>query len=542
MTFTEIVTEIVEQLNLTSAEATARVGRKVNREYRKITASIGLNVARRTTVQASVTLGVQTLTFTGIEKITAVSDRSTGVDRFLTPVSVEELKLGTIGTSPIVYYAINRMNAGSVEILMDIVPQEALTLYADGYETASTLSGAQEPAFPESFHDILIELVCASEYKKKGELVAAKESKDAAEELLADLRYFIAKEAFQDSYQGKLSHSTLLSGEVSGSGGSSSAPDGAQSYTQTGLITFDRDPLAPFAVTASSAVVTNLDADMLDGFHETAFAKLADNETITGNWEFDGTVTVNDAVTVNDDITVTGSTTLGASSTLSWLGRSIITSPADGDIRLTDNAGTDFDVLQFGGGTSSFPALRRTNNALEVVLADESQYTDLAVNLLNLQGGRITFPATQVPSANANTLDDYEEGTFTPTLSSDGGGSASYTTNNGRYIKIGRYVWIGGNITLSSKGTLAAGSVAVAGLPFTVVTSSAFDIGVVYVAYFAALATAVSSLGGHVNPNNTSITLYFVPAAGATGTSPLQVSDLNNTSSFIFSAAYIAAA
>ncbi len=35
--------------------------------------------------------------------------------------------------------------------------------------------------------------------------------------------------------------------------------------TITGLETFDRDPSAPFAVSANSAVVTNLDADLLDG-------------------------------------------------------------------------------------------------------------------------------------------------------------------------------------------------------------------------------------------------------------------------------------
>ena len=38
----------------------------------------------------------------------------------------------------------------------------------------------------------------------------------------------------------------------------------------------------------------------------------------------------------------------------------------------------------------------------------------------------ITFPATQIPSADGNTLDDYEEGTWTPTISS---GTGSITTN-----------------------------------------------------------------------------------------------------------------
>jgi hypothetical protein len=44
--------------------------------------------------------------------------------------------------------------------------------------------------------------------------------------------------------------------------------------TVTGLKTFDRDPNAPFAVSAGSAVVPNLDADKLDGLEASAFAKL----------------------------------------------------------------------------------------------------------------------------------------------------------------------------------------------------------------------------------------------------------------------------
>ena len=43
--------------------------------------------------------------------------------------------------------------------------------------------------------------------------------------------------------------------------------DPTENQTITGLWTFDRDPLAPFAVTSDSAVVENLDADLLDGQH-----------------------------------------------------------------------------------------------------------------------------------------------------------------------------------------------------------------------------------------------------------------------------------
>ena len=40
----------------------------------------------------------------------------------------------------------------------------------------------------------------------------------------------------------------------------------------------------------------------------------------------------------------------------------------------------------------------------------------LTIPTINLTSGQITFPTTQVPSSDANTLDDYEEGTWTPVI------------------------------------------------------------------------------------------------------------------------------
>jgi len=53
-------------------------------------------------------------------------------------------------------------------------------------------------------------------------------------------------------------------------------------------------------------------------------------------------------------------------------------------------------------------------------------------------GAGISFPATQSASTDANTLDDYEEGTFTATIT--GMGSATNNNVTARYIKIGRVV------------------------------------------------------------------------------------------------------
>ena len=78
----------------------------------------------------------------------------------------------------------------------------------------------------------------------------------------------------------------------------------------------------------------------------------------------------------------------------------------------------------------------------------------------------ITFPATAVASADPNTLDDYEEGTFTPTVIGSGtAGTATYNFQNGRYTKVGRIVHF--EIFLEWSLGTGTGALRVSGLPFT---------------------------------------------------------------------------
>jgi hypothetical protein len=62
---------------------------------------------------------------------------------------------------------------------------------------------------------------------------------------------------------------------------------------------------------------------------------------------------------------------------LYWNTRSNMTSPADGVIRLTNAADSDFNRLQFGGTTSSFPSLKRSSTVLQSRLADDSDFATL---------------------------------------------------------------------------------------------------------------------------------------------------------------------
>jgi len=84
-------------------------------------------------------------------------------------------------------------------------------------------------------------------------------------------------------------------------------------------------------------------------------------------------------------------------------------------------------------------------------------------------GSGISFPATQSASSDANTLDDYEEGTFTPVVNF-GVTSPTYGEQSARYVKIGSRVFFDIRVRLSG-GTGNGVQISMNGLPFTASTS-----------------------------------------------------------------------
>jgi hypothetical protein len=115
-------------------------------------------------------------------------------------------------------------------------------------------------------------------------------------------------------------------------------------------------------------------------------------------------------------------------------------------------------------------------------------------------GAGITFPATQSASSNANTLDDYEEGSFTPTLEYSGTNTPSYIVQTGRYTKIGRIVQI--QILLGWNENGSTGNLLFTGLPFTSLNSNG-RAAVTFLSF--GLLVVTSSITGYVNVNSTSI-------------------------------------
>lgn len=71
----------------------------------------------------------------------------------------------------------------------------------------------------------------------------------------------------------------------------------------------------------------------------------------------------------------TGSITVAG--ILRWNTRSVISSASNGVLMLSNNAQNDFTRLQFGGTTSAFPSIKRSATALQVRLADDSNYAGM---------------------------------------------------------------------------------------------------------------------------------------------------------------------
>jgi hypothetical protein len=128
---------------------------------------------------------------------------------------------------------------------------------------------------------------------------------------------------------------------------------------------------------------------------------------------------------------------------------------AEGEV--TVDTTKDTVVVHDGSTAGGFPLLRENN----------PNYTGtLTGPTINLSQGQIVFPATQNASSNANTLDDYEEGTFSPEIWV-GSTQQSLSRVEGAYVKIGQLVLVQ-IATIISGAVSGSGAVEIRNLPFVV--------------------------------------------------------------------------
>lgn len=139
-------------------------------------------------------------------------------------------------------------------------------------------------------------------------------------------------------------------------------------------------------------------------------------------------------------------------------------------------------------------------------------------------GSGITFPATQSASTDANTLDDYEEGTWTPIDAS--GAGLTFTVTSASYVKIGRSVTA--NAYLSYPATASGAVAIIGGFPFSSTASNNYFYGP------ARLGTPNAIGAMQLNTNSTECYMYATASTALT--------NANMSSSYVlFTITYLAA-
>ena len=166
----------------------------------------------------------------------------------------------------------------------------------------------------------------------------------------------------------------------------------------------------------------------------------------------------------------------------------------DVDFRVESNGNANMLVIDGGDDVMSIGAAKSTSATVKIQNKDDANTNTL--DLFNDNGNR-TVSMQQDTTGNAkmkfqkndgtvtttidanlggilfgtdtaaaNTLDDYEEGTWTPALTGSGGTSGvAYTTQVGGYTKVGRLVTANFHILLSDEGTITS-TARISGLPF----------------------------------------------------------------------------
>jgi hypothetical protein len=131
---------------------------------------------------------------------------------------------------------------------------------------------------------------------------------------------------------------------------------------------------------------------------------------------------------------------------------------------------------------STRPLLFGTNNTERMRINSGAPILCLAGGSTSATGTGIAFPATQSASSDVNTLDDYEEGTWTPVFNA-GGITGTSITYSGTYTKIGRVVTVNfyaysasGNINVSSYVVFSGAPFSASNLGSGAVTSEDIDI------------------------------------------------------------------
>ena len=195
----------------------------------------------------------------------------------------------------------------------------------------------------------------------------------------------------------------------------------------------------------------------------------------------------------------------------------VLLGSTSGSVTLQEPAVAGSSVLSLPAVTDTLAGIAATQTLTNKTLTSPTLTTPVASTTIGVggatasaSGAGITFPATQSASSDANTLDDYEEGTWTPIDSS--GASLSFTDVVARYTKIGRMVECFAQIVYPT--TVNTSQATIGGLPFTNASTTGGSYGAFTV--YQSHSTATTWLNSSAN---TISVAYSLGTSGITNVS-----------------------
>jgi hypothetical protein len=131
-------------------------------------------------------------------------------------------------------------------------------------------------------------------------------------------------------------------------------------------------------------------------------------------------------------------------------------------------------------------------------------------------------------------LDDYEEGTFSPTAIGGTSGTGTPTDQRGNYVKIGGWVFV--QLYIAFDKNTISGNLKISNLPFS--SASTYYIST-SCGYWTGLATAILNPTSYMGGGQSSFTVTKLTAAATNTNAPLTNTDLSASGNeFMFSLFY----
>jgi hypothetical protein len=335
-----------------------------------------------------------------------------------------------------------------------------------------------------------------------------------------------------------LSGSINISGSMTATTIIVSSPGSAGMVSSSAQIT-ELAPLMAYTASLKGAAIVS-SSQQITNYYK--FAETASANTFYGNQSISGSLRVTGSLKVGD-----------------WQHGEGVANTAKLDIRTASDRGlkingassSDVIITAYRGASDDMVrSMRLEGNAINIYIGDGNANTGSSVasfntNGLGFESGKgIDFSATSNGSGTMTSelLNDYEEGTWTPVIEGETTNPTitGYSTQVGRYTKIGRVVTIHCGLQPSGTSVAGTGNLRIGGLPFTSANiSDVVGTGVAASNGDFNWGSGKTQLNFSVGPNNTKIFVWAMQ--NGTTEAGVPVNNFNNSNQYLlFSLTYMA--